>query len=146
MVRSMKLHIAAIALLALVTGCKSKLAGTYHGDNHQTAALNGTDASGAMSTSSLNDSSAADVVISESGDTLAVDYRGCHFEAQRTSATQASAKSIDCPFPNNPGVTFHADGAVLTFVGDNLSWSWMGTAKKGDASGSFTSGFSGTRK
>lgn len=141
----MKLHILVALVLAL-PACKSKFAGTYHGENHETASLNGTDASGAMSTSSLNDTSSADVVISEAGDTLAVDYRGCHFEAQRTNATQASAKTIDCPFPGNPGVTFHADAAMLTFVGDNLSWSWVGTAKKGDASGSFTSGFSGARK
>ena len=139
-------RIAALALLLLMTACKSKLAGTYHGDNHQTAALNATDASGAVSSTSLNDSSSADVVVSEAGDAIAVDYRGCHFEAQRTSPTQATAKSIDCPFPANAGATFHVDGATLSFVGDNLSWSWMGTAKKAEASGSFTSGFSGARK
>lgn len=141
----MNVRIATLALIVLA-GCKSKLAGTYHGENHQTASLTATDPSGASSSSSLNDSSSADVVVSEAGDAIAVDYRGCHFEAQRTSATQATAKSIDCPFPANPGVTFHVEGATLAFVGDNLSWSWMGTAKKGDASGSFTSGFSGARK
>ena len=141
----MNRSIVLVAIVAL-TGCKAKFAGTYHGDNHQTASLTSTDPSGATSTSSLNDSSAADVVVSEAGDAIAVDYRGCHFEAQRVGSTQATAKSFDCPFPGNPGVTYHVENATLAFVGDNLSWTWMGTAKKSDASGSFTSGFSGTRK
>jgi hypothetical protein len=142
----MKKSAVLAALLVMTSACNAKLAGTYSGTAHYNASVAGLDARGMTQSQTFTSDVEVDVVVTEAHGKISVDFNGCHFEARRDSETQASGHALDCPLPGAPGATFHVDGPIISVVSNQLGWSWLGTANKGNMSGAVLLDFTGQRK
>ncbi len=125
--------------LALVS-CRKNWAGTYAGPITQLVTM--------PDAQILTDTGSADVVVTDgSSGRVTVTVHGCMLEATQTDTQPtlvAIARTIDCTFPSSD-VKVYVTSASLVLTGDTLSWTWTGDAKKGSASGSFASTFTGAR-